>query len=132
MKILLVSSDINLINMLSDTELALTHNIVIYSQNNDPLEIMSDVCTLNPSILILDDDFTRSNSTQLLSSIKKVNKKLSIIFITSDDSIELGRQISPIGIQYYSIKPVLQNSLIDSIKSIINQLHNKNSINFTK
>lgn len=118
--------------MLSDTELALTHNIVIYSQNNDPLEIMSDVCTLNPSILILDDDFTRSNSTQLLSSIKKVNKKLSIIFITSDDSIELGRQISPIGIQYYSIKPVLQNSLIDSIKSIINQLHNKNSINFTK
>ena len=132
MKILLVSNDINLIKMISDNGLSLLHSVTISSENNDPLDIMSEVCTQNPSILILDDDFTRPNSTQLLNSIKKVNKKVSVIFITSDDSIELGRQISPIGIQYYTIKPVIQNSLIDSVKSIINQLQNKNSFNFTK
>jgi response regulator of citrate/malate metabolism len=44
--------------------------------------------------------------------------KVSTIFVTSDESYELGREISPLGIQYYAIKPVDVNDMRDLIASL--------------
>ena len=54
----------------------------------------------------------------------KVNKKVAIIFVTSNDSIELGREISNLGVQFYGLKPLSDielNDLLESIPKLVNK-----------
>ncbi len=89
---------------------------------------MSHVCSNNPSLLIIDDDFVKPISERLLASIKKVNPKLPIIFITSNTSLELGRAINSIGVKYYLMKPLSDEDLKEFITSITENLVNKYTI----
>ena len=89
-----------------------------FSNSLDPLDIASEIFSINPSLLIIDDDFTAPNSAKILESLKKVNSKLQIIFITSDTGLELGRKINKIGVKYYLIKPIEKESLNQFIKSV--------------
>ncbi|MCB0749830.1 MAG: hypothetical protein KDC90_20415, partial [Ignavibacteriae bacterium] len=61
------------------------------------------------------------NSVKILESIKKVNSKLAIIFITSDTSIELGRKINNIGVKYYLMKPISEDNLKEFVRSVKSQ-----------
>ena len=97
------------------------YRLTIFNSTSEPLEVMSQVCSNNPTILILDDDFLNPNSNRLLSSIKNANPKLSVIFITSNTSLELGREINKIGVKSYLIKPISENNLNEYIKSVITQ-----------
>lgn len=101
------------------------YNFITFCSTTDPLDIMSQVCTVNPSILILDDDFINPNSVHLLNSIKKVNPKLSVIFLTSNTSLDLGRQINSIGVKYYLMKPILENDFHEFLESTNKQLNEK-------
>jgi DNA-binding NarL/FixJ family response regulator len=85
---------------------------------------MSTVCSENPTLLIADDDFLKPESAHILKSIKKVNKSIYIIFLSSDLSIELGREVSQLGIQYYALKPFGVEDLIDVV-NFIGKLKNK-------
>ena len=98
------------------------YQFITFSSTTDPLDIMSQVCTVNPSILILDDDFINPNSIHLLKSIKKVNPKLSIIFITSNTSLKLGREINSIGVKFYLMKPISEENFKHFLKSVHKQL----------
>jgi DNA-binding NarL/FixJ family response regulator len=118
MKIMLITHDQQISRMFESEEINFIDKLTILKDNSDPLEIMSSVCEDNPSILILDDDFVNPHSGQILRSIKKVNPNINIIFITSDTSIELGREISPLGIQFYAHKPIKDTELLASIESI--------------
>ena len=71
-----------------------------------------------PGLLILDDDSLEPNTVDVLRSIKKLCKNTSIVFFTSNDSVELGRQISPLGLLYYGIKPIVKKDFIDVLKAI--------------
>lgn len=120
-KILLISNDVNLKFY---SELSFNNSdqqIIIFNSTKDPLDIMSNTCSLNPSILILDDDFIEPNSEHLLNSIKKVNPKLSIIFITSNTSLNLGRKINSIGVKHYLMKPISENEFTEVLKSLIKE-----------
>jgi response regulator of citrate/malate metabolism len=92
--------------------------IRIWSESNDPLDLMTEVCTLKPSVLILDDDFFKPNSAHTLDSINKVNQYTDFIFIATDASIELGRVIGQLGIHYYGIKPLDRQDLKDAVQSL--------------
>ena len=118
MKILLISGDSHLIDQIFKTEVVSSENIVVFNESNDPLDVMSFVIHDHPSLMIVDDDFLRPISGRIISSIKNVLPKVSTIFITSDESYELGREISPLGLQYYAIKPVDVNDLKDVISSL--------------
>jgi two-component SAPR family response regulator len=118
MKILLLSGDSNLIDQMFNTDVVPTDNIIVYNESNDPLDVMSFVIHNHPSLMIVDDDFLRPVSGRIISSIKNVLPKVSTIFITSDESYELGREISPLGLQYYAIKPVDVKDLKDVISSL--------------
>lgn len=120
-KVLLISKDKNL-QILKDNEyLSEIYQFINYFSSSDSLDIMSQVCVTNPSILILDDDFTNPETPHLLSSIKKVHPKLNTIFITSDSSIEIGRRIHSIGVKFYMIKPVSEKKLSEFLKSIVKE-----------
>ena len=127
-KILLISTDNLLQTFLEKNRNEEENHYLNFSASNDPLDIMSHVCSSNPSLLILDDDFITPNTEKLLSSIKKVNPKLPIIFITSNTSLELGRAINSIGVKYYLMKPLSDEDLNEFITSVTENLANKYTI----
>jgi DNA-binding NarL/FixJ family response regulator len=93
-------------------------NMNVVNHSSDPLDIMAAVCSHKPALLILDDDFLEPNSAHILSSIRKVNEKLEIIFVTSNSGLEIGRAVSQIGIHYYAIKPLEQSELSEVVLSL--------------
>jgi DNA-binding response OmpR family regulator len=127
-KLLLISNDYSLQNFLEKNSKDSEFYFSPYSVSNDALDIMSHVCSNNPSLLIIDDDFVKPISERLLASIKKVNPKLPIIFITSNTSLELGRAINSIGVKYYLMKPLSDEDLREFITSITENLVNKYTI----
>ncbi|MCK5087304.1 MAG: hypothetical protein KAQ90_07280 [Melioribacteraceae bacterium] len=121
MRILLLSNDQSLSAKLQKPFVLQDNELKIDEQSTDPLDVMSTVCTQSPPLLIVDDDYLKPNSAHILKSIKKINKEIKIIFLTSDPSVELGREISPIGVHYYGLKPMTEKALSDLIKSVSNK-----------
>ncbi|MFH1195989.1 MAG: hypothetical protein V1720_09765 [bacterium] len=119
MKILALTTDKQVIEYLSREEFLSEHKVHFSKENSNPLDILSEYCTVKPSLLILDNDLMQSSTLQILHSIKKIDKNVSTIFITSDSSIELGREITPSGVQFYGIKPLEEKEFFDAINSII-------------
>ena len=91
----------------------------VYNESRDPLDIMSTVCLANPTILVIDDDFLKPETSHILSSIKKIMKKVAVIFVTSNTNIDIGREVSQMGVYYYALKPLENDAMIDALKSII-------------
>ena len=118
MNMIIASQDKDLLDMVILIGREMEMGIQVLNDSNNPLDLMTRVCTLNPTVLIMDDDYLTPHSAHTLESIKKVNQNTEIIFLTSDDSIELGRAISQLGIHYYGIKPVDESDLKDAIKAL--------------
>jgi len=119
MQILVISNDKELINTVSCPVEVEDCHIRVYNDSRDPLDIMSTVCLANPTILVIDDDFLKPQTSHILSSIKKIMQKLAIIFLTSNTKIELGREVSQLGVYYYALKPLENDAMMDALKSII-------------
>ena len=83
-----------------------------------PIDIVGYVYEKNPFVIIVDDDYVKPNAAVMISTIKKMNENIKVIFITSDSSVELGKQISPLGIAYYAIKPLNKNEFDELLNSI--------------
>lgn len=118
MKSLIVSNDPNIKDMILNAGLDEKFSFEILDEITNPIEIISTVCSDKPGLLIADDDYIAPNSLDILKSIKKLCKNTSIIFITSNDSLELGRQISPLGIVYYGIKPFSKQDFHEILKAV--------------
>jgi DNA-binding NtrC family response regulator len=123
MRILCISDDTKLLSILKHEIESSNHEYSLYESKTDPLDVMSNVCSMSPRIVIIDDDMLKPNSAKILSSIKKVNPNIKIIFITSDSGLELGREISPLGILYYGIKPISEMEITSLFESI-NKMEN--------
>jgi DNA-binding response OmpR family regulator len=119
MKIMIFSNDSNLLRMIQIANINDDTTVSVLNDSQDPLDIMSAICAQNPSLVVLDDDFVKPHSAHVIRSVRKINSKVNFIFVTSDESVELGREISPLGIHYYGHKPLAQSELHDSIESII-------------
>ncbi len=118
MKIVTVSSDTNIIKLIDKPDVKGKNQLIIYNKSKDLLDVVSFIHTNHPSILIVDDDFLKPDSAHLLENVKKLNPDLAIVFITSDPGIELGKKVSQVGISFYGLKPLSENELEDSIRSI--------------
>jgi response regulator of citrate/malate metabolism len=96
------------------------NELSLYTGSADPLDVMSAICSQNPSLILVDDDFLNPYSAHLLRSLRKINQQMDIIFTTSDTSINLGKEISQLGIHYYAIKPLEESDLTESLESVMN------------
>lgn len=119
MKIQVISNEKNFIDELKHNHNHVADYVEFYSGNMNSLDILSFIISGNASLVILDDDFTSPHSVHLLESVRKVRNEQKIIFLTSDDGLELGKKISSLGVQFYAIKPISAKELIDSVKSIL-------------
>ena len=120
-KVLLISVDQNLKSFMERNYTLPEFQFITFNSTTDPLDLMSQVFSVNPSILILDDDFLHSISEHLLKSIKKANPKMAVIFITSNTSIDFGRKINSIGVKYYLMKPISNGEFQEFLNSIIKE-----------
>jgi len=120
MKILIITDDAILIEMGNSFNHVQANQIIIYNSDSNPLSVVAFVFDNNPSLLIVDDDYLKPNSAQIIETIRKMNKKLAIVFVTSDPGLELGKEISQLGILYYAIKPLVESELGDLLNSINN------------
>jgi response regulator of citrate/malate metabolism len=118
MKIVTISKDQSIIELIDKPEVKEQNQLIVYNKSNDLLDVVSFIHTNHPTILIVDDDFLKPSSAHLLKNVKKLNPDLAIIFITSDTGIELGKEVSQVGIFFYGLKPLSENELEDSIRSI--------------
>ena len=119
MRILTISNDPDLINTTSCPKDVEDCHVKVFNDSRDPLDIASTGCVANRAILIIDDDFLKPDTSHILSSIKKIMNQLAVIFVTSDSNIELGREVSQLGVYYYAVKPLEKDAIIDALKSII-------------
>ena len=125
MKILIISQDNDFINGFSEVDQNGEISILVYKKNISPLDIVTYAFSVNPMLLIIDDDLLSPNSATIIKSFKKMKPESSIIFFTSSSSVELGRNISQLGIQYYGIKPFSKNEIYDLINSISISINKK-------
>jgi DNA-binding NarL/FixJ family response regulator len=123
MRILCISNDEKLLSLIKDEIVSGRNEYAKYDAQPDPLEVMSTVCSMSPSIIVIDDDLLKPNSAKILTSIKKVSPNIKIVFFTSDSSLELGREISPLGVLYYGLKPA-SDMEIKSLFESINKMQN--------
>ena len=123
MNILTISSDQTVLDIIKIIKVNSPFDFTIKFENLDELDVLTNIYSSKPNILIFDDDSFKGRSKKMISNIVKTLKKLSIIFLTSDASVELGKEISPFGISYYGIKPIETKELEDTINSLNNSFY---------
>ena len=118
MKVLTLTEDKELIQIVSAFACEFEHQSFIYNKSRRPIDIVGFAYEKNPSLIIVDDDYVNPDAAVMISTLKKMKKNIEIIFITSNSSIELGKEISPLGITYYAIKPLDKDDLDELLNSI--------------
>lgn len=123
MNILTISNDQKVLDTIKIIQSNSSFTFTTKSQNLDELDVLTKVFASKPNILIFDDDSFNGRSKKMIANIAKTLKKSSIIFLTSNASVELGKEISPFGISYYGIKPIEAKELEDTINSLNNSFY---------
>lgn len=123
MNILTISEDQKVLNIINTIKSNSSFNFTSKSQNLDELDVLTKVYASKPNILIFDDDSFNGRSKKMIANIAKTLKKVSIIFLTSNASVELGKEVSPFGISYYGIKPIEVKELEDTLNSLNNSFY---------
>lgn len=119
MRILLISEDNLLLTTLKNFGENSKVSTTVYNNDPKPIKVLSNFLSLQPSVLILDDDYLKPNSVEILESIRNVNNKMKIIFASSDSSLELGKKVSQLGIYYYAIKPIDESEIQELLDSLL-------------
>jgi DNA-binding response OmpR family regulator len=118
MKILTLSSDTEINSIIDTFSKEGEHQTIAYGKGKRPIDFVNLVYEKNPSLVIVDDDYVKPDSAVLISTLKKMRKNIKIIFMTSDNSIELGKMIGPLGINYYGIKPIDEKEFDELLHSV--------------
>ena len=84
MRTLLISTDNLLVKMVNQFGQSEEDSVMVYEEDSDPVKVLSNILSIQPSVLIIDDDYLSPNSVSVLESIKKVNDKIKIIFDCCD------------------------------------------------
>ena len=120
MKVLLISNDESIKSIIEKICTNDAVELELNDTNSNSLDVLSQICIYRPTLLILDDDFITPHSSHLLSAMKKAHPKIMTIFITSNFSIEFGREINTIGVNHYIIKPVSLEIFYEYFNSVKN------------
>jgi two-component SAPR family response regulator len=122
MKTIVFSKDKELIEFINSN--FGNNETIIYQSNDNLIEAFAFTLLEKPSLLIIDDDLTKPNTIVFIKNIKNVGKKNFIILITSNESLDFGREVSNLEILHYSIKPCNYVILSEFINSITNYTTN--------
>ena len=117
MKILVLSNDEKIISALSDP--GNPAETIFFKDEAQLWTIMEKLASHAISLIIVDDDLVRPNSERIIRMLKQLRENVNVIFITSDRSIDLGKRISQLGIDFYGHKPFKEQELCEALSSIL-------------
>ncbi len=69
-------------------------------------EMIRRVRNRNIHVILLDDEIEGVKAYDLVSLLKKINYKIQIIVISSEDSLGIAKQLRGAGIFYQAMKPI--------------------------
>ena len=119
MKLTIATGDKKIIDIIQNISSIKHLSITMITTADDPLDLVSEIVVSKPKWLIFDDDLAAPHSTRVLKAVSSMTQNLSLIFLTSTASVELGREISQLGVDFYGIKPISEPELTQSINSIL-------------
>ncbi len=90
----------------------------LYEGKKDCFQLFTFLYTKLKAIVIIDHDFLRTRTKSVIRNLKQFNENLKIIFITSVNSIELGREMIDYGLLLYLIKPIPRGTIIEVLLSL--------------
>ena len=122
-----VTPDQEVLSTLKEENLPNNWNLNLVTEQIDPVDLLVKIHAFNPFAILIDDSLFTPKTNSLLLSIREIQKSIQIIFVTENDSIELGREIAQLGIHKYFIKPFSMLHLLESIKSL-ETLQNKKTV----
>lgn len=127
MKTLLFSKDKELIDYFIYNP-QFRDDLIIFQTIENPLDAFAFIINEKPFVLILDDDMLKPNTVAFVKNIKKILNTNNIIVITSNESMEFGKELYTLGLLHYSVKPC--NYVI--LDEFISSIYNKNTITIKK
>jgi len=130
MRFMIITRDQDIIDALLFKEIPVECDFIVINEGITALELLSQVSIRNPNILLLDDDFLADQTVEFLKSIKSVRPDLEIIFLTADNSVEMGRNIIRLGVRHYEIKPLHPEYLRTITLGVIGNNKKKQVLNF--
>lgn len=119
MTILTVSEDAYLIECFAAAAEKFNVTFRVFGEESDVFQIYIQICRHVPSVLIIDDDYTRPDSHRLLQAVREPYPNMLFIFIASRFRMETVRSISPLGIHYFGMKPLSRHELYDLFTSMV-------------
>lgn len=128
-KVLIADNDKNYTDMLR-SQLEADYRFTVCSVATDGFEVMEKVELLKPDVLIMDLILPSLDGMGVLERLKMRNSdKLPMIIISSSIKKErIAQSCIEMGAEYYMIKPLSIDSLINTIKMFYNSGDNKGSI----
>lgn len=118
MKIILISNDKEVVSTIKEIDIITNEQLIVFDTPSDSCEILSEIISNTPSLIIFDNDYIETDTVKILKSVRKIDSKVAIILVTSELTIDLGRELSQLGIHFKALKPISSNSIEESIKSL--------------
>ena len=76
----------------------------------------------NIPVLLLDDEVERVKAWELVSLLKRINRRVQVIVISSEESLGVVRQLRGAGIFYQAMKPVDLVELKSAVESAFEKI----------
>jgi len=77
------------------------------------------------SVIVMDVNMPEVRAYELIPIVKKINRRIPIIVMSSDDSIDLAREVRQAGIFFYAMKPLnieeIKLAVRDAFKKVIRE-----------
>ncbi|NOX18655.1 MAG: hypothetical protein GXO87_10305 [Chlorobi bacterium] len=125
MRILSFTLDRNLIETVSEVSEQLGLAFTFVDKKISDINIILEINKIKPHALIIDDEYFLPNTVAMIDTVRQFSDDSYIIFVTENQSVELGRELNPYRIHSYHIKPIDKTFLIQSLESIKTYLEKK-------
>jgi len=117
MRVITVSDDKTVLSELELLKKNTSFQFDYYTGSRNSLDVISFLFLKQQGYAIIDNDFLKNDTVKVISLLKQLNDQLNILFITSDNSVALGREICPLGVLLYLIKPFEYGTLKEALIS---------------
>lgn len=120
-----ISKDYKLLKQLEDISRQLSISMGTIEPNHDYFTLTCKLSLSNSLLAVIDGDYF-SNSGELISAIRKISENITIIYLTSETSVESCKEVYIRGVNYFATKPISKEELLDVISNNLFK-YNKNN-----
>ncbi len=85
-------------------------------------EMIRKVANGNIHVVLLDDEVEGTRAWQLVSLLKRIDRRVQVILISSEESLAIARQLRGAGIFYQAMKPVDFGELKSAVESAFRKI----------